>query len=100
MGCIPDLTLDDWANKSHAFDPYREMEESKLGVYCLYEESQCLPDLIKQEYKDDNEVWQLFFDGSRSRQRARGGAMIVSPRGMRYYSAFRFQFACSNNTFE
>ncbi|KAH9312488.1 hypothetical protein KI387_027523, partial [Taxus chinensis] len=28
---IPDLTLDEWANKSHEFDPYKEIEESKLG---------------------------------------------------------------------
>ncbi|KAH9301908.1 hypothetical protein KI387_013491, partial [Taxus chinensis] len=27
VGCIPDLTLDEWENKRHAFDPYKEMEE-------------------------------------------------------------------------
>ncbi|KAH9299884.1 hypothetical protein KI387_044107 [Taxus chinensis] len=26
--------------------------------------------------------------------------MLISPQGVRYYSAFRFQFACSNNTAE
>ncbi|KAH9316111.1 hypothetical protein KI387_024738, partial [Taxus chinensis] len=55
VGCIPDLTLNEWVVKRHAFDPYKEMEESELGVYCLHEENHPLPDIIKPEYKDDNE---------------------------------------------
>ncbi|KAH9324943.1 hypothetical protein KI387_005121, partial [Taxus chinensis] len=31
VGSIPDLTLDEWENKVHAFDPYQEVEESELG---------------------------------------------------------------------
>ncbi|KAH9332191.1 hypothetical protein KI387_044335, partial [Taxus chinensis] len=80
VGCIPDLTLDEWVVKRHAFDPYKEMEESELGVYYLYEENHPLPSIIKLEHKDDNEVWKLFFDGLRSRKGAKGGAMIVSPQ--------------------
>ena len=26
--------------------------------------------------------------------------MLISPQGIKYYSAFRFQFSCSNNTAE
>ncbi|KAH9318211.1 hypothetical protein KI387_019980, partial [Taxus chinensis] len=52
--CIPDLTLDEWANKKYTFDPYKDMEESKLGVYYLHEENHPLPDIIKPNHKDDN----------------------------------------------
>ncbi|KAH9315068.1 hypothetical protein KI387_023695, partial [Taxus chinensis] len=55
VGCIPELSLDEWVNKRHDFDPYKEMEESKLGVYCLHEENHPLLDIIKPEHKDDNE---------------------------------------------
>ncbi|KAH9310893.1 hypothetical protein KI387_025928, partial [Taxus chinensis] len=82
VGSIPDLTLDEWASKVHAFDPYQEVEESELGVYCIHEESQPIPSITKPNHKDDNEVWQLFFDGSRSRQGAGGGAMLISPQGV------------------
>ncbi|KAH9310538.1 hypothetical protein KI387_025573, partial [Taxus chinensis] len=82
VGCIPDLTLDEWARKRHAFDPYKEMEEDELGFYYLYEENHPLPDIIKPEHKDNNEVWKFLFDGSRSRQGAGGGAMLVSPQGI------------------
>ncbi|KAH9297975.1 hypothetical protein KI387_029657, partial [Taxus chinensis] len=55
VGSIPDLTLDEWANKVHAFDPYQEVEESELGVYCIYEENQPIPSITKPDHKDDNE---------------------------------------------
>ncbi|KAH9296663.1 hypothetical protein KI387_044243 [Taxus chinensis] len=97
---IPYLTLDEWANKSHEFDPYKEIEESELGVYSVHEENSPIPDIMQPEQKDDNEVWQLFFDGSRSRQGVGGGAMLISPQDIKYYSAFCFQFSCSKNTTE
>ncbi|KAH9296624.1 hypothetical protein KI387_040212, partial [Taxus chinensis] len=74
-GSIRDLTLDEWANKVHASDPYQEVEEFELGVYCIHQEDQPIPRITKPNQNDDNEVWQLFFDGSRSRQGAGGGAM-------------------------
>ncbi|KAH9313179.1 hypothetical protein KI387_028214, partial [Taxus chinensis] len=55
VGCIPYLTLDEWKNKRHDFDPYKEMEESELGVYYLHEENQPLLDIIKTDHKDENE---------------------------------------------
>ena len=39
----------------------------------------------------------MFFDGSKRKNGCGGGAMLVSPYGERYYAAFRFSFACSNN---
>ncbi|KAH9298383.1 hypothetical protein KI387_030065, partial [Taxus chinensis] len=62
---IPDFILDQWASKVNAFDPYKEIEKSELGFYCMYEENQPIPNITKLDHKDDNEVWQLFFDGSR-----------------------------------
>ncbi|KAH9294694.1 hypothetical protein KI387_038282, partial [Taxus chinensis] len=55
VGSIPDLTLDDWAQRGHAFDPYKEMEEAELGVYCLHEENLPTPSLTKPGKKDENE---------------------------------------------
>ncbi|KAH9317716.1 hypothetical protein KI387_019485, partial [Taxus chinensis] len=80
VGSIPDLTLDEWASKVHAFDPYQEIEEFELRVYCLHEENQPLPSITNPDHKDKNEVWKLFFDGSRSRQGAGGGAILISPQ--------------------
>ncbi|KAH9297405.1 hypothetical protein KI387_029087, partial [Taxus chinensis] len=74
------LTLDEWVNKMHAFDPYKEMEESEVGVYYLHKEDHALPNIINPEHKEGNEVWKFFFDGSRSRQGFEGGAMLVSPQ--------------------
>ncbi|KAH9306827.1 hypothetical protein KI387_011231, partial [Taxus chinensis] len=55
VGSIPNLTLDEWATKVHDFDPYQEIEESKLGVYCMHEENYNIPSITKPEHKDDNE---------------------------------------------
>lgn len=66
----------------------------------MHEENWPLPSITKPNHKDDNEVWQLFFDGSRSRQGVGGGVILVSPQGIKYYSPFIFQFACSNNSAE
>ena len=40
----------------------------------------------------------MFFDGSRGKQGAGGGVMLVSPENEKYYVAFRFNFSCTNNT--
>ncbi|KAH9291739.1 hypothetical protein KI387_043073, partial [Taxus chinensis] len=55
VGSILDLTIDEWASKVHAFYPYQEIEESELGVYCIYEENQPIPSITKPKHKDDNE---------------------------------------------
>ncbi|KAH9301938.1 hypothetical protein KI387_013521, partial [Taxus chinensis] len=55
VGSIPDLTLDEWANKIHDFDPYQEVKESKLGLYCIHEENQPVPSITKPSHNDDNE---------------------------------------------
>ncbi|KAH9316976.1 hypothetical protein KI387_018745, partial [Taxus chinensis] len=55
VGGIPDLTLDEWENKRHSFDPYKEMEEAELGIYCLHKENPLLPNITKSDEKDDNE---------------------------------------------
>ncbi|KAH9289782.1 hypothetical protein KI387_033899, partial [Taxus chinensis] len=49
------LTLDEWENKRHSFDPYMEMEEDELAIYCLHEENPPLPSITKPDHKDDNE---------------------------------------------
>ncbi|KAH9314930.1 hypothetical protein KI387_023557, partial [Taxus chinensis] len=55
VGCILDLNLNEWENKRHAFDPYKEMEEYELGIYCLHEENHPLHDITRSDHKDGNE---------------------------------------------
>ena len=42
----------------------------------------------------------MFFDGSRGKQGAGGGVMLVSLENENYYATFRFSFSCTNNTTE
>ncbi|KAH9308615.1 hypothetical protein KI387_036526, partial [Taxus chinensis] len=55
VGSIPNLTLDEWACKLHAFDPYKEIEEYELGFYYMHEENQPIPSITKPDHKYDNE---------------------------------------------
>ena len=79
------------------------MINSDLGTYIIYEQNEVIPYLAKpenQSRKSQDQLWSMFFDGSRSRQGAGGGVMLVSPDNERYYAAFRFNFSCTNNTTE
>ncbi|KAH9321951.1 hypothetical protein KI387_016590, partial [Taxus chinensis] len=55
VGSILNLTLDEWEKKVHNFNPYQEIEESKLGLYCMHEENQPIPSITKPYHKYDNE---------------------------------------------
>ncbi|KAH9301360.1 hypothetical protein KI387_012943, partial [Taxus chinensis] len=55
FGSILDLTLDKWASKVHDFDPYKETEESELGVYYMHEENQPILSITNPDHKDDDE---------------------------------------------
>ena len=39
----------------------------------------------------------MFFDGSKRKNGAGGGTVLVSPSVEKYYADFHFSFACSNN---
>lgn len=53
---IPNLTLYEWANKNNTFNPFKEMEEYELGVYCVHEENSTIPSIIQLENEDENQV--------------------------------------------
>ena len=44
-----------------------------------------------------NRLWEMFFDGSKNKNGASGGIVLVSPSAKKYYASFCFSFACSNN---
>ena len=50
--------------------------------------------------ESQNQIWSIFFDGSRGKQGVGGGVMLVSPKNEKYYAAFRFSFSCTNNIAE
>ncbi|GLJ07071.1 hypothetical protein SUGI_0057090 [Cryptomeria japonica] len=84
------------------------MEELELCVYMIHEEGVVVPNLEKgdnqlsnqQGEQQNNELCQLYFDGSRSKVGSGGGVMLISPEGKKYFLAFRFSFSCTNNTAE
>lgn len=80
----------------------------RIITWCLHDHEEGIPipnleKYDKQQYNQQynqhsNEVWQVYFDGSRRKVGYGGGAMEISPEGKRYYSTFRFSFSCTNNT--
>ena len=81
-----------------------QVEEPSLGNYVIHESTDFLPNVIKNTDlnagQQGNELWKLFFDGSRSKTGAGGGCMLISPVNERYYASFRFTFSCTNNVAE
>lgn len=74
-----------------------------MGSYLIQESGAIEPSLVKEDTDledQSNQVWELFFDGARSRHGSGGGSMLVSPEGERYYTTFRFSFSCTSNTKE
>lgn len=105
---IPDVVLDEWVVENDEEDPFNHMEELELGVYMIHEEGVVVPNLEKddnqlsnqQGEQQNNELWQLYFDGSRNKVGSGGGVILISPEGKKYFSALRFSFSCTNNTVE
>ncbi len=100
---IPDILLDEWATKNALGNQRNTILEVGLGNYIFQEVGSVIPNLFKisNEFNGEQEkVWKLYFDGSRSKNGSGGGAMLVSAQGDKYYAAFRFSFAYTNNTAE
>ena len=103
MENIPDILLDEWATENALGDQSNTILDAGLGNYIFQEAGSVIPNLMRNSDEFNNEqekVWELYFDGSRSKNGSGGGAMLVSPRGDKYYAAFHFSFACTNNTAE
>lgn len=73
-----------------------ETLETGLSTYCIIEKDAQVPNLVGTN-DDINGIWSMYFDGSRNRNGAGAGVMLVSPTQIRYYFSFRLQFSCTNN---
>jgi hypothetical protein len=49
---------------------------------------------------DGNQIWSLYFDGSKSKEGAGAGCIIINPAGNKTLMACRLEFECTNNTAE
>jgi ribonuclease HI len=49
---------------------------------------------------DNNQIWSLYFDGSKSKEGAGAGYVIIDPAGNKTLIACRLEFECTNNTAE
>jgi hypothetical protein len=49
---------------------------------------------------DKNQIWSLYFDGSKSKEGAGAGCIIIDPTGNKTLLACRLEFECTNNIAE
>jgi ribonuclease HI len=49
---------------------------------------------------DDEQIWSLYFDGSKSREGVGAGCVLIDPIGNKIFISFRLEFECTNNTTE
>jgi ribonuclease HI len=49
---------------------------------------------------DANQIWSLYFNGSKSKEGAGVGCVIINPAGNKTLIACRLEFKCTNNTAE
>jgi hypothetical protein len=47
-----------------------------------------------------NQIWSLYFDGSKSKEGAGAGCIIIDPEGDHTLMTCRLEFECTNNTAE
>jgi ribonuclease HI len=47
---------------------------------------------------DENQIWSLYFDWSKSKEGASAGCVIIDPAGNKTLIACRLEFECTNNT--
>jgi hypothetical protein len=49
---------------------------------------------------DEAHIWSLYFDGSKSKEGAGAGCVLIDPTGNKTLIACRLEFECTNNTVE
>jgi ribonuclease HI len=49
---------------------------------------------------DNNQIWSLYFDGSKSKEGVGAGCIIIDPAGNKTLLACRLEFECTNNIAE
>lgn len=78
----PDVCLDEWVNHFQ-FDTCDLVEEIGLGTYCIHEENSFIPNFMKPQ-EDSEGNWQMYFDGSKSRNGIGARVMLISPNSEKY----------------
>ena len=56
--------------------------------------------IIESKVIVDNSTWTLYFDGSKSKEGARAGFLLIDPKGNKICIACRLEFDCTNNIVE
>jgi ribonuclease HI len=51
----------------------------------------------KPNIVDDDQIWSLYFEGSKSQEEAGYGCVLIYPTGNKTFIAFRLEFECTNN---
>ncbi|XP_049388505.1 uncharacterized protein LOC125852866 [Solanum stenotomum] len=55
---------------------------------------------VEEVDPDENQAWQLYFDGAINKKGTGIGAILISPTGQHYPATARLRFFCTNNTTE
>jgi hypothetical protein len=46
---------------------------------------------------ENDEIWSLYFDGSKSHEGVSVGCLLIDPKGNKTFIACRLEFECTNN---
>lgn len=90
---IPDVLLHEWAVENVLDSLVDFIQDASMGNYVMLEPDAEVPNLEKgtnQLLQQQNGLWEIFFDGSRSKNGASGGAMLVSPQVDKYFFNLSF----------
>jgi hypothetical protein len=63
-----------------------------------YTQTSALPSMPSTT--DEAQIWSLYFDGSKSKEGAGTGCVLIDPVGNKTFIACRLEFECTNNTAE
>src|SRR5713101_2635068 len=55
---------------------------------------------VKCSREQEDELWQLYFDGSSCKEGARAGVLLISPGGEIVKLMYKLEFITTNNTAE
>ena len=56
--------------------------------------------IIESKVVVNSSTWTLYFDGSKSKEGARVGCLLIDPKGNKTCIACRLEFDCTNNKIE
>jgi hypothetical protein len=73
-------------------------DPGKQSELMTYTQSSALPSVSNTV--DEAQIWSLYFDGSKSKEGAGAGCVLIDPTGNKTFIACRLEFECTNNTVE